>query len=203
MDGLLNLLLWVPGLLLALTFHEFSHGMVAYKLGDPTPERAGRLTLNPLAHLDVMGTIALFLFHFGWAKPVPINPHFLRNPKRDMIYIAIAGPAANFILAIIAGIIVKILSAIGQSGTIPWYMTVYTMDINVILMTFNLIPIPPLDGSKILFGLTNINPRTIYNLERMGPMILLGIIILGSMSGFNILFIFIRPVMMIFHQIFI
>ncbi len=203
MEGLLNLLLWVPGLLLALTFHEFSHGMVAYKLGDPTPERAGRLTLNPLAHLDVMGTIALFLFHFGWAKPVPINPHFLRNPKRDMIFIAIAGPAANFILAIIAGIIVKILSTIGQSGTILWYMMVYTMDINVILMAFNLIPIPPLDGSKILFGLTNINPRTIYNLERMGPMILLGIIILGSMSGFNILFIFISPAIMIFHQIFI
>ena len=197
-----NLILWVPGLLLALTVHEYSHGRVAYALGDPTPKRAGRLTLNPISHLDVMGTIAIFLFHIGWAKPVPINPYFFKNPRRDIVLVSIAGPAANFFAALASGIILKILTMLGQYHSYLWLMFLYTMDINVILMVFNLIPIPPLDGSKVLFNLANMRESTIFTMERIGPPILFAVIFLGALSGFNILWIIIYPAVMAFHLFF-
>ena len=203
MSNLVESILWIPGLLLALTFHEYSHGRMAYELGDPTAARAGRLTLNPLSHLDPIGTLALFLFHFGWAKPVPINPYYFKNPRRDIILVSIAGPGANFILAIISGLALKLMTHIGLYNTAAWRMMLYTMYINVILAMFNLIPIPPLDGAKVLFGLIRVRESTIFMLERSGPMILLALILLGSFSGINILWFFIYPGLAIFNAIFV
>ncbi|RKZ34662.1 site-2 protease family protein [bacterium] len=203
MNEFAQMLLWIPGLLMALTIHEYAHGRMAYELGDPTAARAGRLTLNPISHLDPVGTIALFLFHIGWAKPVPINPYFFRKPRRDMILVSVAGPGANFVLAIFAGLILKIFTKFGMAHGHALNIILYTMDINVILGMFNLIPVPPLDGSKILFSIANLRNSTVFLLERFGPMILLAIIVLGSLSRFNILWLFISPALILFRAIFL
>lgn len=102
-----ELLLLAPPLLFALTFHEFAHGLVAYRLGDPTAKAAGRLTLNPLKHLDPLGTIAFFFIKIGWAKPVPVNPGYFKNPKKDMLWVALAGPATNLVLAVVSAALTK------------------------------------------------------------------------------------------------
>jgi len=176
---MLELLLWAPGILFALTIHEYAHGWVADKLGDPTARYAGRLTLNPLSHLDPLGTIMLFLVHFGWAKPVPVDPSFLKNPKRDMMWISLAGPTANIVSAVLLGWVFRLLVDIGLTSG-PLLVVVYNgVRINLVLAVFNLIPIPPLDGSKILMGL--LPPEQAFRfqqLERKGPLILLGIIVL-------------------------
>ncbi|MFP4460450.1 MAG: site-2 protease family protein [Candidatus Zixiibacteriota bacterium] len=198
-----DMILWIPPILLALTVHEFFHGYVAFRLGDPTAKHEGRLTLNPLKHLDPLGTIALVIFHFGWAKPVPVNPYYLRNPRRDMIFVALAGPLSNLAMAILFGILVK-FNYMGMVSypEVLFKMLVFGMYINVILMAFNLIPIPPLDGSKILFGLTDISDQNQMMLQRFGPMILIGIIFLGNMTGFSILSIIISPFLSVFRAIF-
>ena len=145
-------------LLIAMTVHEFAHGLAAYKLGDSTARLSGRLTLNPLAHIDPFWTVllplVLFLstaghFVFGAAKPVPVNYWSLKNPKKDMIWIGLAGPLANFILAFIIAGILRFIPTRGISA----YLFFNLLTINVVLAIFNLIPIPPLDGSKILMGL--------------------------------------------------
>ena len=145
-------------LMVAMTVHEFAHGLVAYRLGDSTAKLSGRLTLNPLAHIDPFWTVilplVLFLstaghFVFGAAKPVPVNYWSLKNPKRDMIWIGLAGPLANFILAFIIAGILKFIPQTGISESLFFNL----LTINVVLAIFNLIPIPPLDGSKILMGL--------------------------------------------------
>ncbi len=176
---MLELLLLAPGILFALTIHEYAHGWVADRLGDPTARIAGRLTLNPLSHLDPLGTLMLFLVHFGWAKPVPVDPSFLRNPKRDMMWISLAGPAANVASAVLLGWVVRLLVGIGLHAGVLLVILQYGVMINVVLAVFNLIPIPPLDGSKILMGL--LPPEQAFHfqqLERRGPLILLGIILL-------------------------
>ena len=172
-------------LLVAMTVHEFAHGLVAYKLGDSTARLSGRLTLNPLAHIDPFWTIllplVLFLstaghFVFGAAKPVPINYWSLKNPKRDMIWIGLAGPLANFILAFIISGILKFIPAQGISGSLFFNL----LTINVVLAIFNLIPIPPLDGSKILMGLLPAQFSQQYaRFERYGFIILFVFIWLG------------------------
>ncbi len=172
-------------LLIAMTVHEFAHGVVAYKLGDSTAKLNGRLTLNPLAHIDPFWTIllplVLFLstaghFVFGAAKPVPVNYWALKNPKRDMIWIGLAGPFANFILAFIIAGILRFIPAQGLSA----YLLFNLLTINVVLAIFNLIPIPPLDGSKILSGLLPANLSQLYaHLERYGFIILFVFIWLG------------------------
>ncbi len=205
-----SLLLAVPAILIALTFHEFAHGYVAYRFGDPTAKNMGRLTLNPMAHLDPMGTIMIFLIHFGWAKPVPVDPRYLGNPKRDMMWIAAAGPLMNVALALITGIIIRIFMATdliysNPSGTITtlFQMLQYSLFINLALAFFNLLPIPPLDGSKILSGmLPHRYAPTIYLIESRGPMILFGIIMFGWITGFNVLGVVIGPFINVFSSLF-
>lgn len=207
---LYSLLLAVPAILIALTFHEFAHGYVAYRFGDPTAKHAGRLTLNPLAHLDPMGTIMIFIIHFGWAKPVPVDPRYLGNPKRDMMWIAAAGPLMNLALALLTGIIIRIFIAAGLAGGpsggtlgIVFQMLYYSLYINLALAFFNLLPIPPLDGSKILAGLLpHKYAPTLYLIESKGPMILFGIIMFGWITGFHVLGVVIGPFINIFSSIF-
>lgn len=131
-------------LLVAVTIHEFCHALAADKLGDPTPRAYGRLSLNPLAHLDLLGTLMLFLVHFGWGKPVPIDPYNFRHPRRDEIIVALAGPLSNFVLAFI-------FSRFPYSIT---YILAYT---NLYLGIFNLFPLPPLDGSKVILNILPID----------------------------------------------
>ncbi|MBR3640188.1 MAG: site-2 protease family protein, partial [Clostridia bacterium] len=156
-------LLSLPIILIALVVHEVSHGFIAMKLGDPTARNLGRLTLNPLKHLDPIGTLCMVFFHFGWAKPVPINTRYFKKPKRDMALTALAGPAANFILGFLGVLVYRILYAIFTKSAGPATPDVginimnTTLEffylfgfLNVSLGVFNLIPIPPLDGSRIL-----------------------------------------------------
>lgn len=142
----LNFLVWLIALLLAIDIHEFAHAWAAEKLGDPTPRINGRLTLNPLAHLDPVGTLALLLFRLGWGKPVPIDPYNLENPLRDSALISLAGPGSNLVLA-------TILSGFLKFSPIPLISLIAPLLVlNISLGLFNLLPIPPLDGSKILLG---------------------------------------------------
>ena len=141
------LVLLIPVLLFALVFHEFSHGWVAYKLGDPTAKNQGRLTLNPLSHLDPFGSMMILFVGFGWAKPVPVDSRYLANPRKDMMKIAFAGPASNLLLALIGGILIRLT---GYAGPLTSMLIMFTQ-INISLAVFNMIPIPPLDGSQIFF----------------------------------------------------
>ncbi len=156
---IINLLYFLPGILWAMSIHEFSHGYVAYKLGDPTAARAGRLTLDPLKHIDPFGLIALFIVHIGWAKPVPVNPSYFRNPKRDMMLVALAGPASNFASAIAGFIIWKLLIDLNLNFVgLRQFMLSFTY-INVAFGTFNLLPLPPLDGWRIVEFFWKDSPR--------------------------------------------
>ena len=175
-------------LLFSVIIHEVSHGAVAYKLGDSTAKDAGRLTLNPIKHLDFFGSfllpLALFLIKspvlFGWAKPVPFNPLYLRNPRRDSGLIGLAGPASNFSLAIVFGLLAKLLMIFGLASASLFIFIDIIILINIALGIFNLLPIPPLDGSKVLFMVL---PRSTENfqimLERYGFFILLFFIFFG------------------------
>ncbi len=151
------LLFSLPGLLLAFSFHEFAHAYVAYKLGDPTAKNLGRLTLDPIAHIDPLGFIMLLIVHFGWAKPVPVNTRNFKNPRRDDMLVSLAGPGANFLLALILAGIIKIFYVLNVQNdyTIQIIATVIFLGViyNIGLGVFNLLPIPPLDGSHVLLNL--------------------------------------------------
>jgi len=172
-------------LLIAMTVHEFAHGLVAYKLGDSTARLSGRLTLNPLAHIDPFWTLilplVLFLstagrFVFGAAKPVPINYFSLKNPKRDIIWIGLSGPLSNLVLAVIIAQILKFMPLPAIAG----YLLLNLVMINVVLAIFNLIPIPPLDGSRVLMGLLPAQLSEQYaKCERYGFILLFAFIWLG------------------------
>ena len=153
MQELLSLLVSVPGLLLCLSLHEAAHGYTAYRLGDPTAKNAGRLTLDPVKHLDPVGTICLLFFHVGWAKPVPVNTRYFKNPRRDTALVSLAGPVSNFLLA---AVLLFVRQFLIFSSVMPVYvlglMVHYAAIMSIGLGVFNLIPVPPLDGSKILFS---------------------------------------------------
>lgn len=174
----------------AVIIHEFAHALVAYRLGDTTAKRMGRLTLNPLAHIDPFGTIILPLMLlvlrspvlFGWAKPVPINFASLKNPKKDMIRVGVAGPLANLLFAATASMALKLgAKDLGTIGALVQYIII----VNVVLAVFNLIPIPPLDGSRILMGLL---PATLAmrmaRLEPYGFIILFALLYMGLFEKF-------------------
>ncbi len=188
-----QLIILAPPLLFALTFHEFAHGYVAYRLGDPTAKDAGRLTLNPLKHLDPLGTIAFFFIKFGWAKPVPVNPNYFRNPRKDMLWVALAGPITNLALAVMSAILTRgiwmLASALPYSATaeailVPLNsMLIASVWINLVLCIFNFLPIPPLDGSRILMGLLPNHLALSYmRIERFGFIILIVLAFSGVLS---------------------
>ena len=173
-----SLVLLIPVLLFAVVFHEFSHAWVANKLGDPTARYAGRLTLNPIAHLDPIGGLMILFVGFGWAKPVPVDPRYLKNPREDMMKIAFAGPASNLLLAFIAGTILR--SGYFQGNMAMMMVLFRFIQINIMLAVFNMIPVFPLDGSQIFSGLLiRTNPDLVRNLQIYGPQILLGAILIG------------------------
>ncbi|MDY4442817.1 site-2 protease family protein [Butyricicoccus sp.] len=150
---LIQLLVSVPAVLLCLSVHEACHGYMAYALGDPTAKHAGRLTLDPIRHLDPIGTICLLFFHVGWAKPVPVNPGNFKHPRRDIALVSLAGPVSNFLLALVALFLYYPLRLAESSIVMTIALMLYMVAVMSIgLGVFNLIPVPPLDGSKILLS---------------------------------------------------
>jgi len=178
-----ELLYIVPAVLIAMTVHEFSHGYVAHLLGDPTPANTGRLSLNPLHHLDPIGTLCLIFFRFGWAKPVMVDARYFDNPRRGMALVALAGPAANFLTALLSMFIWGILVKAGAGNDIVVYFLQMLIMLNLGLGVFNLIPVPPLDGSKVLGA---IMPDELYfkvmQYESYGAIILMLLLYLGVLS---------------------
>jgi Zn-dependent protease len=187
---LLKISIMLVPALLAVTMHEVAHGFIAEKLGDPTARLLGRLTLNPIKHLDPIGTIALLVFGFGWARPVPVNSNNLRNSKKDMIWVSLAGPSANLMLALFCALLLRvvvyvaamlpdqgqILSLINPIGL----MAAFGLYINVILCLFNLMPIPPLDGGRVLMGiLPDPQAQMLRRVEPFG-MLLIVFLIFGT-----------------------
>ncbi len=190
---LIELMILAPPLLLALTLHEYAHGVVAYGFGDPTAKAAGRLTLNPLKHLDPIGTLAFFFIKIGWAKPVPVNPGYFRNPKKDMLWVALAGPVTNLVLAVISALLAKTLwfiaslltySTLLEQILVPLSgMLIASVWINLVLCIFNFLPIPPLDGSRILVGLLPDNlARSYLKVEKYGFVLVLVLAFSGILS---------------------
>ena len=180
-------------LLIAFTFHEFAHAWTANAFGDDTPRLYGRLTLNPIAHLDLMGTILLIVAGFGWAKPVPINPYALqRRSPAAVMWVSLAGPASNFLMAIVAAIPIRlgVVSLATSTGILPTAgdLLFEFILINLTLMLFNLIPISPLDGEKILeYFLPPNMARTWETIRPYGPLILIVVVFLGPLIGINLL----------------
>jgi len=183
-------------LLVAFTIHELAHAVTADRMGDPTPRNMGRITLNPLKHLDPVGTIALLLVGFGWAKPVMVNPNNLKgNPRTSMAIVAVAGPLSNVVMAVIGsipfwiGLVDFTFRSSNDMFPSPDYLLSQFVWLNVVLAIFNLIPIPPLDGFKILMGI--LPPDIAYQmrpLERYGPILLMGVVFILPMIGVDVLY---------------
>ena len=206
---ILRAILKLVVILPAVASHEVAHGYIAYRLGDPTAKSRGRLTLNPLAHIDPIGSILVPLFLilvrspylFGWAKPVPVNPRYFRNPLKGILYVAIAGPMTNLILALVTAAAGRLIllgipdSLLFRSDSFPalivqviLFLLGAFVIINVVLAVFNLLPIPPLDGSRILtYFLPLTGRRVMLAMEQYGFIILVAILLLGGLSGlFNL-----------------
>lgn len=197
---LLNLLsqplfagLAIVGLLLAITVHEFAHAWMANYLGDPTAKHLGRLTLNPFKHLDPLGTIFLLIAGFGWGKPVPYNPSNLKSDS-DEVKVALAGVTANLLFALILGVPLRIATAMGVTiDSNVWLVALeFLLEMNLVLIAFNIIPIPPLDGSKVIFPFISFSARVKF--EQYGPIILFALIIASNFFGSSFLVRFMEPI---------
>ena len=189
----------------ALSFHEFAHAWMASKCGDNTAARMGRLTLSPMAHLDVMGSLMILFVGFGWAKPVPVDPRNLRDPRKDMMKVAAAGPLSNLLLAMLAGMAWRLLGGINflLDTNFP-VLIFYFTQINIALAVFNLIPVSPLDGSQIFSGyLMKTNPELALKIQSYGPQVLFGLILFGYVTGFSILWLIMKPFVNFFMLLFI
>ena len=187
MGWLMDKVLIVPGIVIGLTFHEFAHAWVAWKCGDQTPRLQGRVTLNPMAHIDWMGLAALFFVGFGWGQPVQIDPYQFRHRRRDELLVALAGVTMNLLLAILFSFVAKaVMMLVGWSwlstgfGNGIWMMILYIVQINLVLMIFNLIPVPPLDGFNIIAQVFNFgNTETYWRLYQYGNWVLVALIVFG------------------------
>ena len=190
-SDILLILLSLPVMLVALATHESAHGYAAYKLGDPTAHSLGRITLNPVKHFDLFGFLSMLIFHIGWAKPVPINARYFKNPRRDMAITGAAGPLSNIALALIHLLVLRLVMLIvtnaAMNGTLPegvWltvlalvvYLLYMGVAMNIILAIFNLIPIPPFDGSRIFYAF--LPPKWYFGVMRYERYIMFGCIIL-------------------------
>ena len=198
------IILLIPALVFSLSFHEFAHAWMAYRLGDNTAARLGRLTLNPLSHLDPVGSLALLLMGFGWAKPVPVDSRYLENPKQDMVKVAAAGPISNIILAVVAALALRLLFSTDLlTDNIKTFFIIF-MQINVTLAVFNLLPISPLDGSQILTPLLEryFGPDVVWKMQAYGPRVLFFIIIFSMISDIHIFSFIINPIFNLFLYIF-
>lgn len=194
-EFLWQLSIWAFPILAAIVFHEVAHGWVAYRLGDPTAADMGRLTLNPLSHIDLVGTVllpAVLLWAgapvFGYAKPVPVDYDNLKDPRRDMVRVALAGPGANLVLALLSLVLLKLILVAGGAATgslesYLWYMGVAGVRVNVMLALFNILPVPPLDGGRVLVGLLP-EPQAmqVARVEPFGILIVVALLMTGVLS---------------------
>ena len=198
------IILLVPALVFSLSFHEFAHAWMAYRLGDNTAARLGRLTLNPMSHLDPLGSLALLLMGFGWAKPVPVDSRYLENPKQDMVKVAAAGPISNIILAVVAALVLRLsFSTDLFTENIKTFFIIF-MQINITLAVFNLLPVSPLDGSQILtpFLEKHFGSNVVWKMQVYGPRVLFFIIIFSVVTDIHIFSFIINPIFKIFLYIF-
>ncbi len=190
--ALARILKFLPGIIIGLTVHEFSHALVAHKCGDSTSRDQGRVSLNPLKHIDLLGFIMLLVAGFGWAKPVQFNEGNLKNPEKDVMKIAVAGPLSNALLAMILSVIFSLLRNFvttfsGTGGQFLGEALLYGIYINWGLFIFNLIPLPPLDGSHLLLHYFKNKPALYNGLYRYGSWIFLGMILITMLTSVNLL----------------
>jgi Zn-dependent protease len=187
--------LLLPAVLIGFTVHEYSHALVAVRLGDSTPRDQGRLTLNPISHIELVGFLLILMVGFGWAKPVQINPRNFKNPRNDEVLVSLAGPFANLLFGVAFALVVKLVFTFapqllyaGTAGSLLYQILNYIVWINLLLAVFNLFPIPPLDGSHILVSLV---PDRFARFKlmylRYGRFALIGLIMLGFITGYNLL----------------
>ena len=187
LDWLMDVLMTLPAIIIGLSFHEYAHAVVSYKLGDPTPKLQGRVTINPMAHVDPVGFAALIFAGFGWGVPVEVNPTYYANRRKGELLVSLAGVTMNLIIAIVFAVIAKILlMTLGAAvlstswGAVLWTMIMYVIQINLVLMIFNLIPVPPLDGFSIICEIFDLKTTDFYwTVYRYGNVILIALIIFG------------------------
>jgi Zn-dependent protease len=209
MNDLIYYLIITPPLLFAITIHEYSHAWMAFRKGDPTAKIAGRLTLNPIPHIDVIGLVLLYFYGFGWAKPVPVNPSNFRNPLKDELWVSLAGPASNMLTALVCGIIFRavfnpyVFTSDPSTSHLIIIMLVKGIQLNLVLAIFNLLPISPLDGSHILAGLLPSQYHyQLAQIQRFAPYVLLGIIFLDYFLHLGILWAIFSPFIIFFGTLF-